>query len=91
MVAAVNLECRTRAQYVSDNPWVGTGKQYTKKRRKYAQKNFDDYLAFHSDPMFLGYWYHGMRLGELAGLLPEEIHTDAAIPYFDLNTTTSDD
>ena len=72
------------AQYVSDNPWVGTGKQYTKKRRKYGQKNFDDYLAFHDDPLFLGFWYHGMRLGELAGLLPEEIHLDADIPYFDL-------
>ena len=43
------------AQYVADNPWVGTGKQYTKKRRKYGQKNFDDYLAFHDDPLFLGY------------------------------------
>ena len=76
------------AQYVSDNPWVGTGKQYTKKRRKYGQKNFDDYLAFHDDPLFLGFWYHGMRLGELAGLLPEEIHLDAEIPYYDLEATT---
>ena len=25
-----------------------------------------------SDPMFLGFWYHGFRLGELAGLLPDE-------------------
>ena len=72
------------AQYVDSNPWVGTGKQYTKKRRKYAPKNFDDYLAFHRDPLFLGYWYHGFRLGELAGLLPEEIHLDAPIPYFDI-------
>ena len=72
------------AQYVEDNPWVGSGKQYKKDRRRYGQKNFNDYLAFHEDPMFLGYWYHGMRLGELAGLLPEEIHTDADIPYFDL-------
>jgi len=72
------------AQYVSDNPWVGTGKQYTKKRRKYAPKIFDDYLAFHNDPLFLGYWYHGFRLGELAGILPEEIHTDEPIPYFDI-------
>ena len=72
------------AQYVFDNPWVGTGKQYTKKRRKYAPKNFDDYLAFHSDPLFLGYWYHGFRLGELAGLLSEEINLNAPIPYFDI-------
>ena len=72
------------AQYVSDNPWVGSGKQYAKKRRKYATKFFDEYLAFHSDPLFLGYWYHGFRLGELAGLLPDEIHLDAPIPYFDI-------
>ena len=72
------------AQYVDSNPWVGTGKQYTKKRRKYAPKNFDDYLAFHRDPLFLGFWYHGFRLGELAGLLPEEIHLDTPIPYFDI-------
>ena len=72
------------AQYVSENPWVGTGKQYAKKRRKYAPKNFDDYAAFHSDPLFLGYWYHGFRLGELAGITADEIHLDTPIPYFDI-------
>ena len=94
-VAESTLKCRLwslqsiwkiglKANYVSDNPWVGTGTDYKKRRRKYPQKNFNDYLAFHSDPLFLGYWYHGMRLGELAGLLPEEIHMEADIPYFDL-------
>lgn len=72
------------AKFVLENPWIGTGKEYKKSRRRYEQKNFNDYLAFHEDPMFLGYWYHGMRLGELAGLLPEEIVMDAEIPYFDL-------
>ena len=94
-VAESTLKCRLwslqsiwnvaiEAEYVSNNPWVGTGKQYKKERRRYGTKNFNEYLEFHSDPLFLGYWYHGMRLGELAGLLPEEIHTDVDIPYFDL-------
>lgn len=72
------------AQYVSENPWIGSGKQYTKKRRRYILKKFEDYSCFHSDPLFLGFWYHGFRLGELAGILPEEIVTDADIPYFDI-------
>ena len=31
----------------------------------------------------MGYWYHGCRSGELAGLKKEEIHLDAPIPYLE--------
>ena len=48
------------------------------------RKYFDDYLAFHNDPLFLGYWYHGFRLGALAGITADEIHLDTPIPYFDI-------
>ena len=79
------------AQYVSENPWVGTGKQHAKKRRKYAPKNFDDYAAFHSDPLFLGSWYHGLRLGELAGITADEIHLEPLFLTLISNTTGLDD
>ena len=63
------------------NPWLGAGKRYKKRRRKYPQRGWEFFSSFHDDPLFLGYWYHGCRLGELAGLTKEELHFDAPIPY----------
>ena len=79
-----NVAIRSKLISGSENPWEGQGKEYTKHSRRYPFIPFENYSRFHEDPLFLGYWYHGMRLGELAGLLPDEIHTDDEIPYFDL-------
>ena len=39
---------------------------------------------YHNDPYFVCLWYSGMRIGELAGIYPENIVTDVQIPYFNL-------
>ena len=73
-----------KGKFIEDNPWVGQATDYEKGHRVYPFKNFEAYSRFHNDPYFLGYWYHGLRSGELAGLLPDEIVLDAEIPYFNI-------
>ena len=73
-----------KANLVSENPWIGSGTDYKKSKRKYTQKSWNHFHEFHKDPMFRSIWFHGMRLGEIAGILPEEIILNEEIPYFDL-------
>ena len=72
------------AELLEKNPWVGSGTDYKKSKRKYTQQSWNYFHEFHTDPMFLCIWYHGMRLGEIGGILPEEIILNEEIPYFDL-------
>jgi integrase len=73
-----------KAKLVDTNPWLGQGADYTKSKRKYTQQSWNYFHEFHKDPMFLCIWHHGMRLGEIGGILPEEIVLNEEIPYFDL-------
>jgi integrase len=42
------------------------------------------YEGYHKDPYFVCMWYTGLRISELAGIYPENIHLDEDIPYFDI-------
>ena len=55
---------------------------------RYEHRPWDFYAKYHKDPIFLGLWYHGMRVGELCGLLPNEIVFGASIPYFDIKNNS---
>ena len=72
------------AGLVDANPWLGSGSDYDKSKRKYTQQSWNYFHEFHNDPMFRCIWHHGMRLGEIAGILPEEIILNEEIPYFDI-------
>ena len=69
---------------VAKNPWRGSLKRLTPSTKKYARKFFDHFSAFHEDPLFMGLWYHGFRVSELACLLPEDFVTDAPVPYINI-------
>ena len=71
-------------QLLTENPWRGSLKRLTPSRKKYPQKFFDTFLAFHNDPIFMGLWYHGFRVSELTCLLPEDFVTDAPVPYINI-------
>ena len=71
-------------QLVHQNPWQGSLKRLTPSRKKYPQKFFDAFSAFHEDPLFMGLWYHGFRVNELTCLLPEDFVTDVEIPYINI-------
>jgi integrase len=51
---------------------------------EYPVRPFDFYKPYHQDPIFLAIWYHGFRIGEIAGLLNREIVFRSDIPYFDI-------
>lgn len=77
-------ETGNEMELVQGNPWRGLLKKLKPSRKKYPQKIFQHFSAFHGDPIFMGIWYHGFRVSELACLLPEDFVTDAEIPYINI-------
>jgi len=65
------------------NPWFQAGEDIKPdKTKSYPDRPFSFYEPFHHDPMFLCIWYHGCRLGEIAGLEKQDIVFNHRIPYF---------
>ena len=68
----------------ADNPWLDADDGLDSEDRDPELYPWEFYEYYHDDPYFVCLWYSGMRIGELAGIYPENIHLDAHIPYFDL-------
>ena len=74
----------------SQNYWLHSSKKIKVNRdmqaermgKEYPVRPFDFYKPYHQDPIFLAIWYHGFRIGEIAGLLNREIVFRSEIPYF---------
>ena len=66
------------------NPWSKMGSRLEYNLKKYAPKNFDAFSEFHDDPLFVGLWYHGFRVNELACLLPSDFVVDTDVPYINI-------
>ena len=65
------------------NVFKGEAKKYTPGRQPRPEfREWEYFEPYHNDPLFNLYWYHGPRLAEFAGLLPEDIKIDAPIPHF---------
>ena len=71
-------------RWVDVNPWRGLLKGLAKGKKKYPHKPFEFFKDFHNDPIFMGLWYHGFRVNELACLLPEDFVTDVEVPYINI-------
>jgi len=71
-------------QILQENPWRGSLKKLKPSSKKYPQKNFEAFSAFHEDPLFMGLWYHGCRVTELACIEPEDFVLDVPVPYINL-------
>ena len=67
-----------------ENPWQDADDGLKARRRDPDLHPWEFYEYYHNDPYFVCLWYTGMRIGELAGIYPENIHAHAQIPYFDL-------
>lgn len=57
--------------------------------KEYPVRLFEFYKDFHDDPLFLAIWYHGFRVGEIAGMLSNEIRFDNKIPYFQVQDNSN--
>jgi len=81
---AAMWETAYEMRIVENNPWRGLLRGLKKSKKKYPQKIFQHFSAFHSDPLFMGLWYHGFRVNELACIKREDIVLDTEIPYINI-------
>ena len=72
-----------------ENPWLDIDDGLEIGRRDPELHPWEFYEYYHDDPYFVCLWYSGMRIGELAGIYPENIYLDVQIPYFDINHQTN--
>ena len=75
--------------YKGENPWLDLDDGLEISRREPTVHPWEFYEYYHEDPYFVCLWYSGMRIGELAGIYPENIVTDVQTPYFDLKHQTN--
>jgi integrase len=75
-----------RMKIVDSNPWHGSGKGLKRGKKKYPFLPFSHYeqCGLTTHPLFMGLWYHGFRVNELACLLPEDIILDHPYPHFSI-------
>jgi integrase len=52
--------------------------------KEYPVRPYEFYKKYHNDPIFLAIWFHGFRVGEIAGLRNREIIFNNNIPYFQI-------
>ena len=74
----MKLVAGTRA----DNPWLDADDGLTVENRDPEFYPWEHYEKYHNDPFFVFLWFTGARIGEVAGLNPENIVEDADIPHF---------
>ena len=84
MLKGLWVKARKKKIYRGENPWLDLDDGLRVPRRKPTCYPWGHYSYYHNDPYFVCLWYSGMRIGELAGIYPENIITDAQIPYFNL-------
>ena len=63
--------------------------EYSKYGKEYEVRPFSYYGRYTTDPIFLAIWFHGFRIGEIAGLLPQDIRFDNQIPYFRIRNNSN--
>ena len=71
-------------ELVDGNPWRGSLKGLKRGKKKYPFLPLSHYeqCGLTEHPLFMGMWYHGFRVNEIACLLPEEIILDHPYPHF---------
>ena len=73
-------------EIVDGNPWRGSLKGLKRGKKKYPYLPFSFYeqCGLTEHPLFLGLWYHGFRVNELACLKHEDIILDHPYPHFSI-------
>ena len=84
MLKGLWVKARKKKIYRGENPWLDLDDGLRVARRQPTCYPWEFYSYYHNDPYFVCLWYSGMRIGELAGIYPENIVTDVQIPYFNL-------
>ena len=67
-----------------ENPWENADDGLKTRRRDPEAHPWEFYRYFHDHPYFVFLWFTGARIGEIAGMHPDNIVMNAPIPYFNL-------
>ena len=77
-----------RRELIDRNPWskLFGSKAWKFDIKKYPYREWNFYKPYHKDPLFLLLYFHGFRIGEIAGIMPEDVVVDEDImyPHFNL-------
>ena len=73
-----------KRRMLTENPWHRAGSDLKASRSAHPFREWQFYEHYHQDPLFLLLWFHGFRVGEIAGIKQEDVMLDATIPYFNL-------
>ena len=57
------------------------GKAWQFDTKNYPFREWDYYKPYHKDPLFLLLYFHGFRIGEIAGIMPEDVVVEEGIEY----------
>ena len=82
-------KARKKKLYKAENPWLELDDGLKIARRKPKAYPWEFYEYYHEDPYFVCLWYSGLRISEIAGIYPENIHLDTDIPYFDIKVQSN--
>ena len=77
-------KARKKKLYKGENPWLDLDDGLVIASRSPELYPWEFYEYYQEDPYFVCMWYSGLRISEIAGIYPENIKLDAAIPYFDI-------
>ena len=73
-----------KRRILSSNPWHRAGADLKQSESHHPFREWEFYKMYHGDPLFNLLWFHGFRVGEIAGIKQEDVYPDATIPYFNL-------
>lgn len=75
-------------ELIEVNPWARacSGQAWKFSIKQYPYREWSFYRQYHKDPLFLLLYFHGFRVGEIAGIMPEDVCVDKElkIPHFNL-------
>lgn len=73
-----------KRRIITSNPWNKAGQDLKSARSHHPLRGWNFYKIYHGNPLFNLLYMHGFRIGEIAGILPDDVVLDAEIPYFNL-------
>ena len=73
-----------KRRLLTNNPWHRAGSDLKTSRSHHPFRECSFYEKYHNDPLFNLLWFHGFRVGEIAGIKQEDVVLGAEIQYFNL-------
>ena len=84
-------KARKKKLHKGENPWDDLDDGLQIATRKPDPLPWEFYEYYHDDPYFVFLWFTGARIGEIAGMHPNNIILDAPVPHFNITDQVNRD